>query len=58
MADFFYCQLSGRSLTIANIYAPNTGQISFLENVLDKLDEFSQGDLLLEGDFNLALDPT
>lgn len=38
-----------RVVTLANIYAPNTGQCEFLEGCLQTLSEFAEGLLLLEG---------
>ncbi|CAH2315829.1 Hypothetical predicted protein [Pelobates cultripes] len=43
--------------TIATIYTPNRNQASFLRNTLHKLEEFTDGILLVGGDFNAPLDP-
>lgn len=40
-------------LTIANIYAPNSGQVSFFRNTLQLLSSFQIGTLILGGDFNI-----
>lgn len=44
--------------TLANFYAPNHGQVSFLASTLTKLGDFAQGCVLLAGDFNVPLEPT
>lgn len=52
---FVKCSIQGYTYTIANIYAPNHGQLSFLLKALDDLKSFAQGLMVLCGDFNLAL---
>ena len=44
-------------LTLANIYAPNTAQVSFFREMSTILTSFQEGCLLLGGDFNLAINP-
>lgn len=46
-----------RPVTLANIYCPNSKQVSFLKDPLLKLASFRAGLLILGGDFNMALDP-
>lgn len=41
---------------VTNVYVPNSGQIEFIQNTLEKLESFKEGDLLLGGDFNLIMD--
>lgn len=52
------CNIQGTKYTIANIYAPNYGQSTFLSNSLDDLNSFAQGLITFCGDLNLALLPT
>ncbi|CAH2252517.1 Hypothetical predicted protein [Pelobates cultripes] len=44
--------------TIATIYVPNKRQAPFLRNALQQLEDFTDGILLIVGDFNTPLDPT
>lgn len=44
--------------TLAKVYSPNQGQISFLEGALEHLDRFAEGILLIGGDFNTVLNPS
>lgn len=46
-----------RTITLANIYCPNSGQVTFLKEVLLQLTLFQTALLILGGDFNLPLDP-
>lgn len=50
--------LCGRLYTLAAIYAPNVGQVPFLETALNKLEAFAKGEIVIGGDFNLVLDPS
>lgn len=43
---------------MATIYAPNDHQDIFINRTLDKLLEFSEGQLILGGDFNVPLIPS
>lgn len=45
-------------LTLASIYAPNEHQDTFITSILDKLGEFTAGQLILGGDFNIPLIPS
>lgn len=47
-----------RTLTLANVYFPNSAQITFCQKVIHKLKGFSSGLILMGGDFNIPLDPT
>lgn len=49
--------LYGNPLTLLNIYAPNFGQVSFLEKVQQFLHNFSSGSMIVGSDFNVCLDP-
>lgn len=51
-------QIGARTYTLAALYAPNTAQIQFLEDMLNKLESFTEGTLILGGDLNLVLDPS
>lgn len=44
-------------LTLTNVYAPNVGQILFLEHCFSELAAFTEGILIVGGDFNVAPDP-
>lgn len=43
--------------TIANIYAPNKGQVAFFKTTLQLLASFQVGTLIVGGDFNIPLTP-
>lgn len=43
------------SFTLSNVYAPNTGQVGFLAEVLDRLRSFSQPFTIVGGDFNMCM---
>lgn len=45
-------------MTLANIYAPNEHQDTFIEGVIGKLLDFKSGQLILGGDFNIPLIPS
>lgn len=49
--------LNGRKVTFLNVSLPNVNQITYLENILEKIDSFSEGLLIVGGDFNLILEP-
>ncbi|CAH2319410.1 Hypothetical predicted protein [Pelobates cultripes] len=49
--------ITGMLYTFANIYLPNKRQAQFLRKALNKLSDFSEGTLVLGGDFNTPLDP-
>lgn len=51
------CSHLNTQLTLANIYAPNVGQISFITKVLEKLQSFSQPFMIIGGDFNVCMSP-
>lgn len=44
-------------ITFASIYAANDHQDLFLSCTIDRLIEFSEGQLILGGDFNVSLLP-
>lgn len=44
-------------LTLLNIYAPNIDNAAFFHKVMSLLPDFSQTNLVIEGDFNCELDP-
>lgn len=46
-----------RPITVANIYSPNTAQVSFFRGISMTLTSFQSGILILGGDFNVALNP-
>lgn len=46
-----------RKFTFAVVYVPDTGQLSFLDSVLDSLSSFREGQLILGGDFNASPEP-
>lgn len=49
--------IEDKKITIASIYAPNTGQMEFLEKVLDTLSGFKEGILVLGCNLNQVMDP-
>uniref|UniRef100_A0A8C5PI89 Endonuclease/exonuclease/phosphatase domain-containing protein n=1 Tax=Leptobrachium leishanense TaxID=445787 RepID=A0A8C5PI89_9ANUR len=51
-------QIAGQMFTFANLYAPNKAQHRFLTKLLRKLQAFSEGMLILGGDFNIPLHPS
>lgn len=54
---FLKGSLFGRTITLANVYAPNSHQVSFSRTVTNALSAFQEGMLILGGDFNVPLDP-
>lgn len=50
--------LNGKSTTLANIYTPNTNQVSFFCSITQVLSAFQEGFLILGGDFNAPLNLT
>lgn len=50
------CELNNLLYTIVNLYAPNTGQASFLKALHHKINKHKQGALLICGDFNCVVD--
>lgn len=48
---------ASKPLTLANIYSPNEYQVSFFRKISDLLLSFREGMVLLEGDFNVPLNP-
>lgn len=50
--------LEGREVTLATLYVPNENQLSCLEDVLLKIQNFSTGEIVLGGDLNLIVDTT
>lgn len=55
---FLKGSLHHRPITIANIYAPNSQQVTFFWNTLQQLISFQSGTLNVGGDFNIALTPS
>ena len=55
---FILCDLktNGKSITLTNIYAPNEDDPAFFKNLLDHLQDFEGGEIIIGGDFNLVLD--
>ena len=53
------CEIEGKALTLINIYCPTkdnqTAQISFLDMVKSKLEEYSDTNIVLGGDLNTYL---
>ena len=47
---------NGKSITLANIYAPNEDDPAFFKNLLDHLEDFEGEEIIIGGDFNLVLD--
>lgn len=51
------CAHLNTPFTLANIYAPNQGQISFLTQVFEKCKTFSHPFTIVGGDFNVCMSP-
>lgn len=47
-----------KTFTIANIYAPNSGQVTFFHSTLQLLSSFYSGTLIVGGDLNVPLTPS
>lgn len=43
-------------VTLASVYAPNLGQLEFMEDVLEKLDSLREGTLILGGYLTYVMD--
>lgn len=52
------CDYMNSSFTLVNLYAPNTGQIDFLNKLFDSSQYHSQPFMIVGGDFNLVMSPT
>lgn len=48
----------GITITLANVYFPNTEQFSFCQKMITELTSFYKGRLILGGDFNVPLNPS
>ncbi|CAH2219285.1 Hypothetical predicted protein, partial [Pelobates cultripes] len=46
-----------KTYTLASVYAPNAKQATFLRKTISQLATFTEGTLLIGGDFNAPLDP-
>ncbi|KAG9467622.1 hypothetical protein GDO78_014583 [Eleutherodactylus coqui] len=49
--------INNKQITIANLYAPNTDQASWLISQLEVLKHFAVGQIILGGDINATLNP-
>ena len=49
--------LSGRELTVANVYAPNDAQTSFFTQFFNKLQQLHSSHIIVGGDFNSVMQP-
>lgn len=47
-----------RTVTLANVYFPNSSQVTFCQKAIRVLKGFASGLLILGGDFNVPLNPT
>lgn len=52
------CVHMNTPFTLANIYAPNSGQIWYLTKVFEKTQSFSQPFMIIGGDFNMCMSLT
>uniref|UniRef100_A0A8C5Q4M0 Reverse transcriptase domain-containing protein n=1 Tax=Leptobrachium leishanense TaxID=445787 RepID=A0A8C5Q4M0_9ANUR len=50
-------KIAGSTYTFANLYLPNTKQHVYLAKALRTLESFTEGTLVLGGDFNIPLNP-
>lgn len=48
--------LNGETVTIVSIYTPNAAQITFLNQVFQKIREFGDGTMIVAGDYNYISD--
>lgn len=55
---FIRGDIGGVEVTLANVYAPNSQQDHFIARTLDTLKNFTKGQLILGGDFNVSLIPS
>lgn len=55
---FIKGQIGSQTYSLATLYYSNSAQVQFLEQALQCLQDFTEGILILGGDFNLTLDPT
>lgn len=53
---FLKIKLGERILTLANVYCPNRGPTKYLSQILNRLIEFREGEVILAGEFNFCLD--
>ena len=49
--------IMGQKFTFATVYAPNSQQLTFIDQTLAQLADFREGRLILGGDFNISPDP-
>lgn len=54
---FLDCDYLSRSLTLINVYVPNSGQLQFLTGVFGKLGKYAQPFMIVGGDFNMTMSP-
>lgn len=54
---FVKIKINEKIFTLANVYCPNRDPIKYLSRTLISLEEFKEGNVILVGDFNFALDP-
>lgn len=50
-------EIEGKKITLVSLYGPNDDSPQFYENVLQKVDEFENEEVIMCGDWNLVLDP-
>lgn len=50
--------IMGQTYTFATLCAPNSQQLTFIDQVLTNLGDFQEGRLILGGDFNVSPDPS
>lgn len=54
---FLKGSIHNKTVTLANIYAPNKHQVPFFRSITEALTTFQEGTLILGGDFNVTLNP-
>ena len=55
---YIICDLkaNGKSISLANVYAPNKDDPAFFKSIFDHLQDIEGDEILIGGDFNLVLD--
>ena len=49
-------EVQGKEITLVNLYGPNEDSPQFYENIVKKISEFENENVIICGDWNLILD--